>query len=81
MLTALNSRLLHRLFDTCINRTDVDEGNVFKTYTEYERAVAEEAAKLVADDDDLHAQDQESDEPVTPALRGSVVSTISISIM
>ena len=38
-------------FYTCIGRTDVDEGKVFKTYTEYKRAVADEAAKLVAGND------------------------------
>jgi len=71
-------------FDTCIDRADVDEGKVFKTYTEYKRAVADDAAKLVADDEpqeglsdnDVHAQAQDSNEPVTPALRGSVVSII-----
>ena len=42
-------------FNTCIGRTDVDEGKVFKTYTEYKRAVADEAAKLVAGNDSTGA--------------------------
>jgi len=35
-------------FNTCIDRTDVDEGKVFKTYNEYQQAVADEAASMVA---------------------------------
>ena len=44
-------------FNTCIGRTDVDEGKVFKTYTEYKRAVADEAAKLVAGNDSTGADE------------------------
>lgn len=31
-------------FNTCIDRDDVDEGTVFKTYNEYQRAVERAAA-------------------------------------
>lgn len=44
-------------FNTCLGRTDVDEGKVFKTYTEYKRAVADEAAKLVAGNDSTGADE------------------------
>lgn len=35
-------------FLTCIDRKDVDEGHVFKTYSEYRRAVEDEAKKMSA---------------------------------
>ena len=48
-------------FNTCIVRTYVDEGKVFKTYTEYKRAVADEAAKLVAGNDSTGADEAGND--------------------